>query len=91
MYYIYIIENEKDKSWYIGFSVDVKRRISEHNSKIGGQYTSTKKGRWNLVYIEGYSNKLDALGREKYLKSGAGRKYLKKQLSNYLSDIQALV
>lgn len=86
MYYIYIIENREDKSWYIGFSTNVSRRISEHDSKIGGQYTANKKGEWGLIYTEGYQNKLDALGREKYLKSGAGRKYLKKQLKNYLSD-----
>ena len=84
LYYIYIIENSFDQSWYIGFSTDVARRIDEHNKKIGGKYTKKKKGDWKLIYIEGYIHKLDALGREKYLKSGAGRIYIKKQLSNYI-------
>ncbi len=84
MYYVYIIENIADKSWYIGFSTDVFRRIKEHNSKIGGKYTQNKLGRWELIYFEGYLNKIDALGREKFLKSGSGRKFIKKQIKNYL-------
>lgn len=85
LYYIYIIENLADLSWYIGFSIDVPRRIDEHNLHIGGEYTGKKQGKWRLIYIEGYASKLDALGREKYLKSGAGRTYIKKQLANYLN------
>ena len=51
MYYVYIIENESDSSWYIGYSTDVERRLSEHVGKIGGEYTKKKSGGWKLLYI----------------------------------------
>jgi len=41
------------------------------------------KNNWQLIYYESYLKKSDTIGREKFLKGGAGRKYLKKQLKNY--------
>lgn len=84
MFYVYLIENELDKSWYIGYTEDVKRRLIEHNSKIGGNYTKSKLGGWKLIYFEAYLHKFDAIGREKFLKSGSGYRFLKKQLSHYI-------
>jgi len=82
MYSIYIIENSETLGWYIGFTKNLKQRIAEHNSKKS-PYTSKFSGKWKLIYCEGYLNKKDALGRERFLKSGSGRKFLKKQLTNY--------
>lgn len=84
MFYVYLLEHTKDKSWYTGYTEDLKRRLKEHQSASGYRTTSLKKGKYRLIYYESYLNKLDALGREKYLKSGSGRKYLQKQLKNYL-------
>ncbi|PIU24453.1 endonuclease [Candidatus Berkelbacteria bacterium CG08_land_8_20_14_0_20_39_8] len=81
-----MIENQDDHSLYISFSANVDRRIVEHISKIGGYYTKKKFGNWKLLYVEGYINRFDALKREKYLKSGSGRKYPRKQLSNYFNN-----
>lgn len=86
MYYVvYVIENSLNKSWYIGFTQNLKQRVAEHNSKKS-PYTSRLAGDWKLIYSELYLNKKDALGREKFLKSGSGRKFLKKQMTNYLSN-----
>ncbi|MBU4284630.1 GIY-YIG nuclease family protein [Patescibacteria group bacterium] len=85
MYYAYLLENLGDKSWYIGSTSDLKRRIQEHQTGSGGRTTRIKKN-WHLIYYEAYLDKRDAVGREKFLKSGSGRKYLKKQLRNYLLD-----
>ena len=79
MYYVYILENE-DKSFYIGFTENLKQRISDHQIGKGGKTTKSKSN-WKLIYFECYLNKFDALGREKFLKGGSGRKYLKKQMS----------
>lgn len=84
MYYVYLIECQNDKSWYIGFSEDLKRRIKEHLSGNGCRTTSLKND-WKLIYYESYTEKEDAVGREKFLKSGSGRTFLKKQLKNYLN------
>jgi len=83
VYYVYLLENQNDKSWYIGATSDLKRRLQEHQSGRGGRTTKIKHD-WKLIYFEGYLNKDDAFGRERFLKSGSGRKYLKKQLLNFL-------
>ena len=83
MYWIYILESYKDKGWYIGYSSDLKKRLKEHISGYGGKTTSRKTD-WKLIYCEGYLNIQDAKGRERFLKSGSGRKFVKKQLTNYL-------
>ena len=87
-YYVYLLENQNDKSWYIGFTEDLKRRVHDHLSGIGCRTTSMKSG-WKLIYYESYLNKNDAIGREKFLKGGSGRTYLKKQLKNYLTKNQS--
>ncbi|HJN84915.1 MAG TPA: hypothetical protein QF873_01175 [Patescibacteria group bacterium] len=40
------------------------------------------------MYYEAYRNKMDALGREKFLKSGAGRRFVKKQVRHYLEETE---
>lgn len=93
---VYILENQTDKSLYIGYTTNLRRRVNEHNEGKGGKTTKNKlhsnlsrstatEETWKLIYFEGYLIKQDALGREKFLKSGSGRKYINKQLTNYLS------
>ena len=43
------------------------------------------RGPWKLIYYEAYVEQADALGREKYLKSGSGRRFLRAQLSHYFA------
>lgn len=83
-HFVYVLESEKDKSWYIGYTTDPSRRLKDHNASKNIS-TKTKKP-WRILYFEGYRNKKDALGREKFLKSGSGRTYLKKQLKEYLNQ-----
>ncbi len=70
-------------TWYIGYSSDLRKRIEQHSSKSGGK-TTKQKDNWKLIYYEAYINKMDAIGREKFLKSGSGRKFIEKQLAHYL-------
>ena len=83
MYQVYLLENTTDKSWYIGMTSNLKRRIAEHRAGKGGRTTRLKQG-WKLIYFKSYIEKSDAVGREGFLKGGSGRKYLKKHLRNYL-------
>lgn len=87
MFYVYIIQNSGSHVLYIGFSENVEQRVSDHNSGKGG-FTRTKNGTWKLIYYEMYLNKMDALGREKFLKGGSGRKYIRKQLKKYFEENQ---
>jgi len=84
MYYVYLLENQDDRSWYIGYSADLKQRVERHN-KGDGARTTSRKNNWKLIYYEAYVDKQDAMGRERFLKSGSGRTFLKKQLVNFLS------
>jgi putative endonuclease len=82
VFYVYILQSDKDKSLYIGYSPDLRKRLVKHNKK---QVTSTKdKAPWKLIYYEAYLERKDATGREKFLKSGAGWRFIKKQIKHYL-------
>ena len=65
-YYVYLLQSELDKSTYIGYCRNLKKRLLEHNSGKS-QYTKSKKP-YRLIYFEGYLNKADAIKREISLK-----------------------
>lgn len=89
MHFVYLLQSQKDHGWYIGYSADVERRLVEHNS---GKNVSTHLRRpFRLIYYEAHLHKMDALGREKFLKSGAGRRFLEKQMRNYLAEVGSLL
>ncbi|MEK7649844.1 MAG: GIY-YIG nuclease family protein [Patescibacteria group bacterium] len=83
MWYIYLLRSKKSKNWYTGCTSDLRKRFNEHNS---GQTRSTKgRGPFELLYYEASLNKDDAFAREKYLKSGMGKRYLKNRLKRFFS------
>jgi putative endonuclease len=82
MFYVYVLMSESDSGLYIGYSTNLKKRIGQH--KRGAAAATSYRGPWKLIYYEAYCEQLDAIGRERYLKSGGGRKFLKAQLRNYL-------
>jgi len=86
-YHVYFLESiNKPDRHYIGFTKNLKKRLFRPNS---GLVKSTKTNKpWKIIYAEAYLEKTDALGREKFLKSGSGWKYLQKQLKNYLNNKQ---
>ena len=65
-YFVYIIKSLADHSYYKGFSEDPFKRLHQHNQGLS-KYTSSKMP-WELVYVELFSTKRDALIREKKLK-----------------------
>ena len=82
-WYTYIIQSNKDKRWYTGCTIDVRKRFKDHNDKL----VFSTKGRvpFSLIYYEACFNKDDAFARERYLKSGMGKRYLKNRLKRFLS------
>ncbi len=83
MFYAYILQSLKDKSLYIGYTADLKKRFSEHNN---GKPKATKPFRpYKLIFYEAFINRVDAKRREEYLKSGWGFRSIKKMLKNYFS------
>ena len=83
MLYTYVIQSKKDKKWYTGYTNDLRKRFNEHNSnKV---YYTKNRGPFNLIYYEACLNQQDARSREKYLKTGMGKRYLKNRLKRFLS------
>jgi putative endonuclease len=70
---VYVLKGESGKR-YIGITNNLGRRLKEHRSGTtkGGQIL----GEFELLYKEQYLDYKEARIREKFLKSGIGRKYL---------------
>ena len=85
MFYVYVLLSEKDGNLYTGSCSDLKRRIVEH--KNGRVKSTTNRRPLKLVYYEACLNEDDARGRERYLKSGMGKKYLKNRLKKYFENL----
>ena len=78
LYYVYVIES-KEGFKYTGMTEDLEERLEQHNDRTLSFWT--KRGtNWKLIYKEEFDNKTEALKREKWLKTGVGREYLKKIL-----------
>lgn len=80
MYYVYILKSQKDDRLYAGHTENLAKRFKEHNS---GKVKSTKdRTPLVLIYYEASNMLIDAVKREKALKTGFGRAYLKRRLSD---------
>ena len=84
MFYTYVLFSETDKKFYIGFTKDLKKRVEEHQN---GSVPSTAHRRpFMLIYYEACLNENDAIKREKYFKSGFGRRFLRNRIETYLKE-----
>ena len=79
MHYVYVLKSNNHWRFYIGMTQDVENRIGEHNKG----YTKSTKGYkpWTLFFFEEFKTREEAREREKYLKSGIGREYIKNKWS----------
>lgn len=77
-YYTYVLKSEKDGKLYIGSTSDLRERLKSHNS---GAVMSTKARRpLELMYYEACLGRKNAEKRERYFKTGFGRKFLKTRI-----------
>ena len=68
MYYLYILECA-DKTLYTGITVDLERRVNEHNSsKLGAKYTKARRP-VELIYSKEFRNRVTASREEARIKS----------------------
>jgi len=78
MYKTYVLKSVSHNSRYVGSCEDLEKRINEHNAGKC-RYTSGRKP-WKLIYFGEYNTRSEAMKREKFLKSGQGRKFLDETL-----------
>ncbi len=78
---IYVIESLSDGTSYTGMALDALARLKEHHA---GKNRFTKGHMpWKIIYTEGHPDWASARVREKYLKTAAGKKWLKNHLSTH--------
>jgi putative endonuclease len=83
MFYVYVIRSRKNGRLYTGSTNDLRKRFNQHNK---GKSTWTKtRGPWEIIYYEASLSEEDARSREKYLKTGMGKRYIKNRLKRFLS------
>jgi len=80
MYYVYVIQSLSHGTRYVGSAKNITKRIQEHNNGLC-RYTSGRKP-WKLVFTKEHTTRSEAMRREKFLKTGQGRKWLDEILNN---------
>ena len=84
MFYVYALFSPSSGKIYIGQTEDLNKRINEHNGVTDLKQWTHKYKPWEVFYDEKCATRSRAMQREKQLKSGAGRDYLKSVLKEYL-------
>lgn len=80
MYFVYALSSINRRYIYVGLTSNLERRIEEHNS---GKNKTTKPYKpFRLIYSEKCVDRPTARKREKYLKSGIGKEFLKSLLND---------
>ena len=83
--YVYLIRSRVNGNLYIGFTHNLRKRLAEHNN---GLNRSTKPYiPWELIYYEAHRSYVDGRRREKYLKTTAGERALRRMLQDDFKDL----
>ncbi len=88
-YCVYVLLSLKDHQFYIGYTTDLKRRLTEH---FHGQSAATApRLPFQLIFCEYYLSESDARRREDYFKTTAGKRVLKLMLVDTLHQAKGLM
>jgi putative endonuclease len=78
MYFVYILKSLNFAKTYTGITDDLERRLIQHNR--GYHFYTKRYLPWRIIFSEKHSDRISARKKEKYLKSAAGRKWIKRVL-----------
>ena len=80
IYTTYVLINKSEIKTYVGHTNNLEKRLDQHNQ---GKGTFSRRYRpWKILHKENFLNEIDSVKREKYFKSAAGRRWMKKNLFN---------
>jgi putative endonuclease len=82
MWIVYIIQSDKDQSYYVGCTDNIEQRLNEHNTGLS-KYTS-RKIPWRLKYFERVKDMKEARKREAFLKRQRNREFYEKLIHSQL-------
>jgi putative endonuclease len=83
-HYVYVLLSGSDNKMYIGYTNNLKRRLSEHNAR--SSFSTKHRLPLSLIYTESCLNKEDAKRRENYMKTTQGRRFLKLRLKEFFNS-----
>jgi putative endonuclease len=75
MFFVYALKSEVKDYIYVGLTDNMERRFSQHN--LGYERTTRPYKPYSLILTESYQTRQEARNREKYLKSGVGKEFLR--------------
>jgi putative endonuclease len=80
MYFVYILQSEKDNRYYVGTTANIERRLKEHNT--GSVKSTTAYRPWTLKRLEEFPDISAAYKRERFIKAKRSRKIIKKIIAS---------
>lgn len=75
MYKVYVLYSPEFKKIYIGFTSNIEERLKSHN-ELGTKGWTIRFRPWQVVYLEEFKTKTEAMSREKKLKTAQGREFI---------------
>ncbi|HLD60707.1 MAG TPA: GIY-YIG nuclease family protein [Patescibacteria group bacterium] len=78
MYYVYVLNSLSRNYIYVGLTDVIDRRFKQHQQ--GRERTTAPYRPFELVHTEEFATRAEARKREKYLKSGIGKEWIKKEI-----------
>ena len=83
-YFVYIIQSQKNGSYYVGHTQNLEARIERHNN--GGSPFTKNRTPWKLVYSEPFETKATASRREREVKKHKSRKYIERLVAEAVKN-----
>ncbi|NNM30091.1 MAG: GIY-YIG nuclease family protein [Akkermansiaceae bacterium] len=79
-FWVYVVWNARHQKYYVGQTGDLESRVAQHNDPGNdfSKFTKRFPGEWELLHAEEFPTRADALKRERSLKGGQGRDWIKK-------------
>ncbi|TAK95047.1 GIY-YIG nuclease family protein [Patescibacteria group bacterium] len=85
MGFVYILQSERSGRYYIGSTADLNRRLTEHNSGLGGIFSKNNKP-WKLICYKSLVSISEARSEEKKIKSYKGGNAFKKIINGEVAE-----
>ena len=86
MTYTYVLQSELDGNWYTGSTGDLRVRLRLHAE--GRVRSTASRQPCRLIYDEACLSRADAFRRERFLKTGKGKRFLRNLLAEYLRGLR---
>ena len=84
MYYTYILKSLTSGRFYIGQTDNLESRLKRHNENT--VKSTRNRGPWEMMYVEEYDSRSEAMIREKYLKSLKSRRSIEELITRNITN-----